>query len=210
MQNDLDLVADLEAARMAGVERSGGVDSGKREDAAFERAFARHGLNLLGPGAAETAERIRTSAVRSQLTDALDHWVSIKRMIHSEGWERLLAIARSTGPDDELWWQLHDETILGDAGRVKALADSVRVEDWSAANMHLLADALIRVGEGDAATGVLRKAQQVHPGDFWLNSDLGTTLAQQGPRQQTEALTYLRIAAAFSVSPLAIWQNRSS
>src|SRR5208337_2182569 len=71
--------------------------------------------------------------------------------------------------------------------------------------------ALREAGAMMEALDFLRKAQRLHPGDFWLNHDLAWYLCYLQPPRKDEGLGFVRIALALrSDSPKVLlalgWQ----
>src|SRR5207247_2016203 len=59
-----------------------------------------------------------------------------------------------------------------------------------------LGEALREAGASEAAVALLRRAQQWHPGDFWLNHELAFTLMYSQPPRPREAVRFYTAALA--------------
>ena len=107
------------------------------------------------------------------------------------GWKRLVAVARGIDPEplrDRLrstWGRPVSEA----QDELRRLAESIDVRAQHPATlaslgMHPRGELSIR----DAALRLLRDAQYVYPGDFWLNFELGLALAARGRRRGDSVL----------------------
>ena len=98
------------------------------------------------------------------------------------GWKRLVAVARAIDPDplrDRLrstWGQPVSSELQGELRRV---ARSIDIRAQLPPTLASLARTLQRAKDSDTAVRILRDAQSVYRGDFWLNFELGYTLSQQ-------------------------------
>ena len=64
---------------------------------------------------------------------------------------------------------------------MRALARAAKFEELGPISLHLLGSALRRsVGDLTVAESVLRRAQQLYPGDVWINHELGKVLETRG------------------------------
>src|SRR5262249_54205610 len=97
------------------------------------------------------------------------------------GWKRLVAVARGVDPEplrDRLrstWGQPVSEV----QDELRRLAESIDIRAQHPATLVSLARTLQDVKHLEAARQVLRDAQYVYPGDFWLNFELGLALKKQ-------------------------------
>ena len=76
------------------------------------------------------------------------------------------------------------------------LAKGADPRDWPAASLTILAGALSAAGEREAGVDVLRRAQAHHPGDVWINYNLGSYMEQLNPPQTEEAIRFYSVARA--------------
>jgi hypothetical protein len=115
----------------------------------------------------ETARRIADSAIREQLIVALDHWAEAKPEKDARGRERLLTVARFADRDE---WRrkLRDPALWKDnpALKLKRLAQEPEAVAQPPVTALTLAGFLWRAGARAEAVGVLRRAQQRHPGTY--------------------------------------------
>jgi tetratricopeptide (TPR) repeat protein/tRNA A-37 threonylcarbamoyl transferase component Bud32 len=192
---DLQMVAELEDIRLRQTEvKDDGFDK-KRADPAYAAAFRGYGLEVLAADPGETARRIAASAIREHLIVALDHWTEARPEKDARGRERLLSLARLADKDE--WRQrLRDPAVWKGRAALKRLAQERRSLAQPPVTALILAGYLWRAGEQADAVGVVRRAQQRHPGDFWLNYTLAARLRVSEPSRKEEALGFYRAAVA--------------
>jgi Flp pilus assembly protein TadD len=145
--------------------------------------------------------------VAQDLANALDQWTFIRRgpyLRHApsrnfDSAERLVGIAKVTDPD--AWRnQLRDtlaETAADRGQTVEALrrlAATADPEHLPEASVTRLAWALKAQGSHELAIDLLRRTQRVHPNNFWVNADLGDSLAAAGHPE--EAVRFYSVALA--------------
>jgi tetratricopeptide (TPR) repeat protein/serine/threonine protein kinase len=190
LRDEADWVAELEEARLcaADVDRDG-LFSFAGADLAYGEAFARRGLDLGALNSGEVAARIRASAVRARLVEALDNWAFTKEKLRAGSGEGLRALAARA--DDDPWRRrLRQLTTQKDRVALGQLAGEEDALAQLATSLVLLSAALDATGEHAGAERLLRRAQQLHPGDFWTNFELaGRLVFATGPsaRQEYEA-----------------------
>ena len=200
---DLETVLRLETIRAEEVMERGEEEDdpgGARKDGAFRRkgadaaygaAFREGNIEVDALTPDESAERIRRSVIREQLLAALDNW-ALARSTKSglPGPERLLDIARRADADP---WRnrVREAFERRDKNTLLELAEEPVMQPPT--SIHLLARALRDLEEDPAAIRVLRRAQEEHPDDFWLNIALGKALERSRP---DKALGFCRAALA--------------
>jgi tetratricopeptide (TPR) repeat protein len=189
--NDVDMAARLEAIRleMAAVKD----EHFDRPGAAlrYSEAFRDYGLDVDHLNPHEAAAGIEVSAVREQLVAALDDWL----LSPGNGRNRLLAILAEADPDP--WRQpVRTACVEGNAKAFLKLARGANASVQTPGNAVLMGHALRELGEIRLAAEFLRRAQQEHPSDFWLNQNLGLLLTHQKAARPGEAVGYLRVAVA--------------
>jgi serine/threonine protein kinase/tetratricopeptide (TPR) repeat protein len=202
------LVADLEMIRrledlLHPEDIIGGVRNSQdylRGDSLYAEAFRNYGIDVDTLEAKAAAERIRASHLRLELAAALDHWTHLRllKMAQTGGkadWQHLRQVARAADPDP---WRDEFRKVLGpppvNKQLVQELAASAELASQPARTLYLLGNYLASAGAVDAAVTVLRKAQQLHRDDFWINNDLALYLIWQG--QPVEELRYRMAAVA--------------
>jgi len=167
---------------------------GTARDLAYAAAFRGYGLEVdtLTPAAAGARVKTRPAAVALNLAAALDDWAAVRRGRGDWGGaNRLNEIARVADPDP---WRDRLRATLGEPDRalslagLLALARATPAADVPAVGSDLLGRALADLGDLPAAEMVLRRAQQRHPSDAWVNHDLAEVLARLG--RDGEAIRY--------------------
>ncbi len=159
----------------------------------YEQAFAEAGIDLFGASLEEVAVRLRDRPLRGHLTEAIEDWACLLKVGEARRhW--LLGIANLAEPHP---WRdrLRDALRANDRASLVRLAEEVP-SSLSPACLVRLADALVSQGESDRAITLLRRVREAHPGNFWVNYQLGTRLHQSGPESLVEALRYYTAAHA--------------
>ncbi len=190
-RDDLELVEAIDAIRL----NKGKLINGKCDvsDAApaYAGLLARFGIDVLGTPPDVVADKVRGSAVRSPLLDALDDWAF--SLPDGAQRQRILAVARRA--DDNAWRnRLRDPAVYNNRLQLEHLADEADTPTLSPILLSLLAEELRQQG-GDGV-GLLAKAQRRHPQDYWINFALANTFFTDTPRRLEESVSFFRIALA--------------
>ncbi len=196
---DRRLVARLEELRLLQAEVNVKEDRFVLERALpdYRRAFESYGLQVgtMSPEEAAALLRRRPPALRGTLMAALDHWLILARYEKAPeaGWlERVLSTA-----DSDPWRQrLRTARERNDRQALEQLAQQADAAAQPPETLFLLDRALHQRGAKDGAVALLRRAQEIFPGDFWINHDLGMALQDCQPPQYEEAIRYLTVAVA--------------
>jgi serine/threonine protein kinase len=105
--------------------------------------------------------------------------------------QRVLSLA-----DADPWRQrLRAAREREDRQALERLAREVDVASRPPEALLLLAAALRRCGARETTVALLRRAHEVHPGDFWITHDLGRALADCQPPDNEAASRFLKAAA---------------
>jgi tetratricopeptide (TPR) repeat protein len=177
---------------------------GSTSDAAYARAFRDAGIDVdtLGPAAAAATLQARPLGVALALTTVLDDWASQRRNSRpkdTDAWKRLVATARAADPEPtrdrlrQLWSESDVKTQRQPLLQLVTQADP---HVWPPASLMLLAGALAKAGELDAAVDLLRRSQAVLPGDVTINYNLARLLEQLNPPRIDEAIRFYSVARA--------------
>ena len=127
LQDDLDWVVDLDAARLRAAEGNAGLGVNLAgADRAYHETFAKRQLDVENGDADEAAQRIRALAIREALVQALDHWAFVKEQLHRGDGEPLLRVARKI--DEDSWrQQLRNPRVWSDRAALEKLASDPAV-----------------------------------------------------------------------------------
>jgi tetratricopeptide (TPR) repeat protein len=184
---DLEMVATLEDIRLQKAAVHDDHFASAAAGPAYAKAFREYGIDVTALDPVQAGQRLRQKSIRVQLAAALDDWAFLPSEKKDKPSRReLLVIAGAADPDllrNEVRSALH----RGDAQALKQLAASDRLTYLPPSTLVLVAKTLRRIsatkqrtkaGESSAkeAVSVLQKAQQLYPGDFWINEELGEQL----------------------------------
>jgi tetratricopeptide (TPR) repeat protein len=199
-RGDVKLAARLDAIRLRQAVLVDGKMVPSAAAADYARAFRAHGLNVLGGKPAKWADRIKASAIRAELVAALDDWARVEP--NAVQVLRLLAVARRADPN-QLNNPLRDPLVLGDPAR---LLRRLRAANEAAMPPALvLAVASLLEKQKKDPVGFLRRAQERHPGDFWINFALGSALFTR--RRPAAAIGYYRVALVLRPGSSIVYNN---
>jgi eukaryotic-like serine/threonine-protein kinase len=207
-QADVTLLERLEAIRLhqADVKDDHFVLKYSRRD--YEQAFIAYGLhsNAMAPEEAARALSHRPGPVRATLLVALDHWLILAgfEKAPEAAWLRqVLALA-----DSDPWRQgVRLARQKNDHQAMVKLAREVDPALQPPEALFLLEMGLRQRGRCAEALGLLRRAQQAFPADFWINHDIGIALRECQPPQHEEAIRFLTAAAALKPDSAGVRYN---
>ncbi|TDJ71150.1 MAG: tetratricopeptide repeat protein [Planctomycetota bacterium] len=170
----------------------------RRLDAEYASAFTEYlgGSSLLEWPSELSLAALRHGDIELELATSLDHWGLVRDSLRDTngapdfaGTGRIREIAALLDPYDR--WRAQLRTLLpnaaGEGTRLRALAEEAGFESLTAAGCGVLAEALWRAGERDAALVTLRRAQETHPRDFNLCFRLALRLELMDERSWNEA-----------------------
>jgi serine/threonine protein kinase len=170
-----------------------------KADREYLRAFAEYGVDIHSIPVEEAAQRLRAGSIAAELAAALDNWALARSSLAKgdKSWQRLIVLAKAADPDE---WRgrLRDAWARKDRPALQALAASEQVHLLPPHTLFLLGVTLREVGDLDGAVTFLRKAQQLHPDDFWINMQLVLYYGWEEvkPRQRGETMRYAMAANA--------------
>jgi tetratricopeptide (TPR) repeat protein len=192
---DLEMAERLQEARLQETAVKDGHFDAEAADEAYAAAFAEYGLDVDRLDVEAAAEQIRSRPIHQQLVAALDDWARVRKSCNGAGWRQRLAVSRAADPD--LWRNRLRDAL--EQGGLKALEDAAAAgtaNDWPLMTVDLLG----RFGRGtpsdERIAALLARAQQRHPGDFWINEILGLLLLDARPPRLEEAISFFRVAVA--------------
>jgi serine/threonine-protein kinase len=193
---DLKLAAQLDALRLESSDTVGGklVDAGKE----YEEAFHEAGLGHVEDAPQDVAARIQASHIQNALVAALDHWSIVVSDAGRRAW--VLEVARKADTDSTGWRaRARDPDLRKDDAGFARLIASAPVADQPV-SLLLALEQQLRLGPNRTEqVPFLKRIQQAHPRDFWINARLGVVLYQGG--KPGEAVGYFQ--AALAVRPKA-------
>jgi tetratricopeptide (TPR) repeat protein/serine/threonine protein kinase len=204
---DHDMLWRLEAARLqrATLDKEMGLDLAGAVQL-YAQAFKEYNLDIATLEARAAAERIQSSAIRTWLVVALDDWASVKNRLHRGAGAELLVVAELA--DDDAWRQRMRHAVKQRMpATLKELAEAKDALKQPPTNLVLVSIALRTAGEWVAAERLLRRAQEEHPADFWINVALAETLNQKAPTDRAQAVHFHQVALALRPQSAVVYNN---
>src|SRR5262249_32557503 len=203
---DMQMLVNLEEVRVRSTRNEEGFDL-EEEDRGTARAFQEYGIDIDALGQEEAAARIGARPIRYELAVLLDSWSHVRRRLEiqaakklGKNWKELLEIAREADPDP--WRDRFRKAVLNsDRQALVEVAASAPISSLPAETVDRLGDALMGMRCYQEAAAFLKKGQQAHPQDYWINANLGICLSRLGPQHLDEAIRYY--TAALSLRPEA-------
>jgi serine/threonine-protein kinase len=173
-----------------------------RADHEYAAAFQDYRIEVDRLQPADAGARIAAAPIVVEMVDALDQWTFICRVLalrNAPGARHLTAVAKAA--DTDPWrCRLRDALELESTDQERAraafeeLAATAPQDALHRESLSRLAFALGRLGKKETATTLLRRAQQAHPDDFWINYDLARSL--MGTERPDEAARFFTAAVA--------------
>jgi tetratricopeptide (TPR) repeat protein len=207
---DLAFIDRLEQIRM---QRAAVVDwnfDNAGADRDYGRAFRDYGVDVEELAVEASIARLKARpAFAIPLAAALDDWANARGTVSTvdgAAWKRLVAIARGIDPEP-----LRDRVRATWGRPVSEVQDERRkmVESINARAQHpatlLLLARLRGVQFSDTGLRLLREAQDVYPGDFWIQFDLGYVLSKQ--KDYEGAIRFYTAAVAIRPNSVAAHNN---
>ena len=156
---------------------------GSISDRDYADAFREAGIDVarLSPAEAGTRIKARPPSVATALASALDDWESVRRdkRKNAAGAASLSQAAQIADPDP---WRNDLRNALGEPDkaarltRLQAVEKKANYDALGPISLHLLGSGLIKADDPALAESVLRKAQERHPRDVWINYVLGQAM----------------------------------
>jgi serine/threonine-protein kinase len=187
-KRDLDIVADLDEIRLLLTRPSAAPASPEKM---YAQAYRHYGIDLLALEPAESAARIRDSAIHETLVAFLHDWLY---WISDANRPRVGAAADLADGDD--WRRAYRAAIVAkntDVEHFKALAAAREAAAQPSVILSGLCGSLLAHNYREEALTVLNEAQRHFPGDFWINYLLGHFWERERPQL---AVGYFRVALA--------------
>jgi serine/threonine-protein kinase len=195
-ESDVRIAIELERVRESSPFLSDGDVDHKQRAAEYREVFERAGLRI-DDDISAVADFIIASAIRDQLVAAVEDRALVAFMLGDDPLlGRLLQIARSVDPEPRWGDRFHQVAAWRSRAQLLQLAaDAFKTEPAPPAHQLALLGCLLR-HSGTESTGVelLGEACRRHPGNFWLNREMGATLLKAS--RIGESLAYYRAALA--------------
>jgi tetratricopeptide (TPR) repeat protein len=196
-RRELDLVARLDGIRLRKATFVGHEFDTAGADRGYGEAFHEAGPVEVGGDTESAAAWVSNSGVREALVAALDDWASCTEERSRRAW--VLEVARLA--DRGAWRdRLRDPAVWDDKSALALLVNNKGVRELSPQLLAVLGVRLMSLG-GDVVR-LLRQAQELHPGDFWVNFELGNALKRSN--KPDEAARYFQAALAVRPGTLAV------
>jgi eukaryotic-like serine/threonine-protein kinase len=198
----LELAAWLDAIRLNGSDTVGGVFGLATSDRDYEEAFRSTGIGQVFDDPEQVADRIRTSSIRNALVAALDHWSVCADDARRKHW--VLAVASKADLDPSGWRiRARDPDIRNDESEVAKLVATAPIADQPVSLLLAVEQHLNKNSQEHIP--FLKRIQNQHPDDFWINFRLGSVLVMAG--QPAEAIGYYQAALAVRPSAAVVCNN---
>jgi serine/threonine-protein kinase len=195
-ESDVQLAGALASEREDLLYLANGEPDYRRRATTYQQLLGRAGINL-GAEPATNVAVINRSEIRPQLLAAVVDWAFVMYQLKDRATAvQLLDLARAADPEP-LWRdKLRDARFWEDMPRLRELSDTAFTisPPPSEQDLALLGFLLRRYSGGHRNTDLLDRACRLHPGSFWLNSEMGDALFLDD--RSHEALGYFRAARA--------------
>ncbi|MFT5290150.1 MAG: tetratricopeptide (TPR) repeat protein [Planctomycetota bacterium] len=173
----------------------------------YALAFAEYlgGPSLLTQETEQALLALRSGEIEPALGTALDHWVLARESLKdlgdapdAAGTQQVRELASALDTSDPWRTQLRDvmSHADGQASKLLALAEQLDLPSLTVSGCRVLAEALSRAGERDAAIRVLQRGRRQHPGSFDLCLSLAMAFQRSSTPDHEAALDLYRVAHA--------------
>ena len=185
--DDLELLAKLEEARLEGTAAKGAHFDYARQDRRYGELFRQGNFEVLVLPVAQAAERLRVTSVAAELAAVLDEWAGAAPKAFSRPTMRAGSTCSRLRkrPTRIPGARMRGAVERGDRAALVDLASSAKSLDLLPASLKALGSALETSSALEETVSLLRKAQRLHPGDFWINEQLGMALLTPNPGRAT-------------------------
>jgi eukaryotic-like serine/threonine-protein kinase len=193
---DLELAARLDAIHSKGVEEIAANVRLATYDKEFAEAFRAADLGTVGDDPETVASRIRESDIRGALIAALDRYSLFMSAQEPGRSAWALAVAGKADTDQSSWrHRARDLNVLGNPAALKDLMATMPRNDPSVIPLRAIQEYGTDENQSVAdRLAILKRLHEAHPGDFWLNLQLGGFLRHH--QMNGEALGYLQAATS--------------
>ena len=186
-ERDRQLMDRLVDIRSAEADDRGGWSTDKD----YAEAFRGAGLDIDRLTTVEAAGRIRDRPpeVAMALAIAVDDWAAIRRERKQNGAGAAALSALAAAADPDAWrlglrraLDLRDPAVRLEA--LRGMAKDTPFETLGPISLDLLGRALKDAGDPTRSEALLRRAEQLHPDDVWINYDLARALEKLARRDE--------------------------
>jgi tetratricopeptide (TPR) repeat protein/serine/threonine protein kinase len=206
MRRDLEIGQSLDEARLLILDDFHGEEFHKAIDAAYALAFAKCELDPESVDPQDAADQVRASPIGRQLTAALDYWAYVRKRLNRPGWQRRLEIAR-LADEDRLRNRLRDSLEGKDDKALEEVLQLPSPDAWPVSTLILVAQLARGTDLSDQVANLLRRTQQLHPSDYWINLELAESFAHSRPPNFDEAVHFTGIAVALQPNSVGAHNN---
>jgi tetratricopeptide (TPR) repeat protein len=201
---DVEMLARLENARLQSAAAGGlmGFDVAGA-DALYVEAFQWYGLDMSAPDPQHAAQQVRESAISTHLVAGLHDWIHLKRALRKGPSTPLRAVLEVADSDP---WRRRYRAARSQA-ELETLAKDHGFSSQPPSMLVVLVRGFTEAENWGAAEQSLRRAQELHPADFWLNFELACALDFKPKPDVTEAVRYYQAALALRPKSFSVWLN---
>ena len=187
-RRQLDLVERLEEIRLKRADTVPGVNNFIVAAKAYEQVFRDAQFFAPDDDPKTIADRIRATLIAPAIVVAIDDWTLCVRA--PKEMQRLLDIVQlaDSNPANA---PLRDRTLWSDPQALQKTVEEIAIGDQSIALMIDLSNRFHQIGGNPVP--FLKRIQQAHPDDFWVNYALGLAVHRQNAG---EAMRYYQAAIA--------------
>ncbi len=196
---DKTMIAALEEAHtlLAENTRSGGLPSEpdlKVLIPGYRQALRDGGIDIDNLPDERVIELIGAKPPRAReiVAAALDDWA---RALDGAEQERFRRIARTSDPDPYRS-AIRDACLSHNLAALKKLANDPELTKQPAFTLNRLCESLFEEGGDKESIPLLRRAQVLHPRDFWITASLAARLCWVSPPQPNDAIRFATAAVA--------------
>jgi tetratricopeptide (TPR) repeat protein len=190
------MITALEEAHMSAADADSARDGlfSKASIPGYRRAFREGGIDIEILPSERVIELIldRPLHVREVLAAALDDWA---RRVDRAEQRRLSEISRTADPD-KYRCVIRDACLNHDLDTLRKLARDPDLTKQPAFTINRLGDALYEEGDLKETVALLRRAQLLHPSDFWITANLAARLCWVTPPHRDDAIRFATAAVA--------------
>ncbi len=195
LRADLGLLIALDEQRLKFTGERDEVFDAAAANVGYAAAFRDYGVDVDGLDPTAASQRF-SDTIREPVAEAIDHWAQMRswQLKDREGWKRLMEIAQAVDVPNPWRQRLRASRLKNEKHAVIELAKSPdRINQPPIILVALARNLRNAYNEGGMAHEVLSEVRLRHPGDFWINFELGETCMRKLGRPG-EAVRYYNAA----------------